>query len=129
MWADSTGEAPYLVQGDAEGRSIGVVAQLEDDDVRLHGMEVDLGCGLGCDGLGEQAGVRVIFHKAGRHLLQSEKAGGGENSGLAHTSPQRLAMASRLVDRFPAAYQQGASGCAQALGGAESHVVEAAGQL
>src|SRR5258708_14106674 len=112
MWTDSTGEDPFLFQGNAEGRSIGVVSQLEDDDVRLHGMEVDLGCGLGCDGLGEQAGVRVIFHKAGRHLLQSEKAGGGENSGLAHTSTQRLAMDSRLVDRFPASYQHGAYGFA-----------------
>src|SRR5260370_30504351 len=129
MWTDSTGEYPSLFQGNAEGRSIGVVSQLEDDDVRLHGVEVEVGCGVGCDGFGEQAGVRVIFHQAGWHLLQSYKAGGGENSGLAHTSTQRLAMDSRLVDRFPAAYQHGAYGCAEPLGEAEHHCVEAASQL
>src|SRR5216683_6894396 len=112
MWTDSTGEDPFLFQCGAEGRSIAVAAQLEDDDVRLDGIEVDLGCGLGCDGLGEQAGVRVIFHQAGWHLFQRDKASGGENSGLAHTSTQGLAMDSRLVDRFPAAHEHGAYGCA-----------------
>src|SRR5260370_41560092 len=104
MWTDSTGEYPSLFQGNAEGRSIGVVSQLEDDDVRLHGMEVDLGCGLGCDGFGEQAGVRVVFHQAGWHLLLSHKAGASEESGPAHTSTPPRAMVSRLLDPFPAAH-------------------------
>ncbi len=127
--ADGAGEDVFCAKGGDDGGSVSAVAQGEDDDVALHGVEVDLDGGEGGDGFGEEAGVGVILVEAGGHLLERDETGGGEDAGLAHASAERLTDRASAIDVVLRADEHGADRRAETLREAEVDGGEAAGDF
>ena len=127
--ADGAGENAVRAKGGNGGGSVAHVAEGEDDDVALHGVEVDFDIGDGRDGFGEQAGVGVIFVEACGHLLEGDETGGGEDAGLAHAAAEGLADGSSAVDIVLGSDEHGADRSAESFRQAEVDGGEAAGDL
>ena len=96
--ANGAGENVVGAEGGDGGNGVCPVAKGEDDDVALDGVQVDLDGGQGGDGFGEETGVAVILVEARGHPLERDKAGGGEDAGLAHAAAECFANGAGAVD-------------------------------
>ena len=126
---DGAGEDVAGTESGDDGWGVSAVSQRENDDVALHGVEVDLDFGDGRNGFGEEAGVAVILVEAGGHLLKGDEAGGGEDAGLAHAATERLADRTGAINAVLGADEHGADRGAETLGQAEVDRGEAAGDF
>ncbi len=83
---DCAGQNPGMLECGAEGLRVASAGKGEDDDIGLDGFEIDLGGGVGGDGLGEEAGVGVIFVETRGHLFEGYQARGCKDARLAHAT-------------------------------------------
>ena len=65
--------------------------------------EIDPDAGQLCDGLGQMAGVFVIFGQALDVVVDGVEGRGGENAGLSHPAAEHLAETMRAFDKGGAA--------------------------
>ena len=89
----------FVAEAGAErggGAEFGI--DFEDHDVRVDDLRIEFQAGRGADGVGEDAGVGVIFGQAVDVVLERVERAGGDDAGLAHAAAECFAMAAGLAD-------------------------------
>ena len=89
----------FVAEAGAEcggGAELGV--DFEDDEIRINRFRIEFQPRCVADGIGEDAGVRMILGQAVDVMIERVERAGSEDAGLAPAAAERFAMSAGLAN-------------------------------